>query len=130
MVGTDRYYEIMTPLMVDNAETDLAIGRFALAQRDLEQVLRRQPTYARAHFLLGEVCRQRRDPGDAERSEVHYRQAIEADPRFPDPYRALGYALLQRGDSQGGKAELRRYLERAPRAPDREYVELALKEAQ
>ena len=127
-IGSHRYHEIMTPLIIDNSEADLAIGRLALAQRDLERVLSRQPSNARAHFLLGETFRQRKGPGDVERSESHYQFAIEADPRLSDPHRTLGYSLLKRGDAQTGKAELRKYLELSPQAPDKAYVEQALKE--
>ena len=127
--GTERYYEVMTPMIVDNAEADLAIGRITIAQRDLERVLSRQPLNARARFLLGEVFRQRKEPGDVERSESQYHRAIEADPGFADPHRTLGYSLLKRGDTQSGKAELRNYLELSPHAPDRAYAEQALKES-
>ena len=127
-IGADRYDTVMAPLVIDNAETDLAIGRFPLAQRDLERVLRKQARNARAHYLLGEVCRQRNGPGNTELSEEHYRQAIQADPQLPDPHRALGYALLKRGDHQSAKAWLLKYLELAPHASDRTYVEQALKE--
>lgn len=127
-VGAHRYYEIMTPLIVDNTQADLAIGRIALAQRDLERVLNRQSSNARAHFLLGEVFRQRKESGDSERSEAHYQQAIAADPGLPDSHRALGYALLRRGEVEPGKVELRKYLELSPLAPDKAYVEQALQE--
>lgn len=127
-VGGARYNAVMAPLIIDNAETDLAIGRFELAQRDLERILHEQSRNARAHYLLGEVCRQRKGKGDAELSEGHYREAIEADSQFPDPHRALGYALLKRGDRQNAKTELLRYLELASHASDRAYVEQALKE--
>lgn len=129
-VGAEHYYEIMTPLIVDNTEADLAIGRIAIAQHDLELVLSRQPVNARAHFLLGEVFRQRKEPGDVERSESEYYRAIDADPQLAAPHRTLGYSLLKRGETQIGKTELRKYLELSPHAPDRSYVEQALKEPQ
>lgn len=128
MVEADRYYHIMTPVIVENAETDLAIGRLVLAQRDLEEILKRQPNHARAHFLMGEVFRQRNAPGDGERADSSYRQAIESDPTLADPHRALGYSLLKRGDQSEGRSELHKYLELAPQAADRGYVEQALKE--
>jgi beta-barrel assembly-enhancing protease len=127
-VGTDYYNTVMTPLVIDNAETDLAIGRFQLAQRDLERILGKQFHHARAHYLLGEVCRQRKSAGDAELSEKHYRQAIETDSKLPDPHRALGYALLKRGERQKAKTEFLEYLKLAPHASDRAYIEQALKE--
>lgn len=124
----DRYYQVMTPLIIDNAETDLAIGRLVLARRNLNEVLNRQPDNARAHFLMGEVFRQGHDPGDEERADSHYHRAVESDSTLADPHRALGYSLLKRGDRSGGRSELLKYLELAPRAADRGYVEQALKE--
>ncbi|HEU4684990.1 MAG TPA: M48 family metalloprotease [Nitrospira sp.] len=127
-IGTERYDAAMMPLIIDNAETDIAIGRLSLAERDLQRVLQKNDDNARAHFLLGEF-RNRKEPGDAERRDEHYRQAIDRNPRMPDPHRALGYSLLKQGDRYGGQAELQKYLELAPRAPDRAYVEQALKES-
>ncbi|NOS80107.1 MAG: M48 family metalloprotease [Nitrospira sp.] len=127
--GVDRYNAVISPLVIDNAETDLAIGRLALVLRDLERLVSRQSDNARAHFLLGEVFRQRKEPGDAERSDSHYNRAIEANPRLPEPHRSLGYSFLKRGDRQSAMAELRKYLELAPHAPDRAYVEQAIKES-
>lgn len=128
-VGAEPYYAAITPLVLDNAEADLAIGRLALAQRDLERLISKESDNARAHFLLGEVFRQRMEPGDAELSDNHYHQAIGANPRLPEPHRSLGYSLLKRGDRQSARAELRKYLELAPHAPDRAYVQQALKES-
>ncbi len=109
-----------------NAETDLAIGRFALAEQSIPRLLQHRPEDPEALFLGGEICRQRNADRDAECSEALYRQAIAADPRYPNAHKALGLLLLRRGNRAEAKSELQRYLECAPQAVDRKYIEAEL----
>src|SRR5439155_16058481 len=110
-LGEERYQARMLPLFVENARTDLAIGRFGLAQQTLERVLRWKATDARALYYLGEVFRQRDEPGDRDRVEPTYRKAIEADATYADPHRAIGTLYVKRGQTREAGAELQRYLE-------------------
>jgi len=126
-LGVDRYRKIMAPVFIENAIADLAIGRFDFAEELLNRVIREQPENARALYLVGEVTRQRNTEGDLQRTEDRYRQAIAADAKYADPYRALGKLLLRRGDKEGAKALLQQYLALFPQAPDRAYVEQELK---
>lgn len=126
-IGEDRYRRTMVPLFVDNAITDLAIGRFELAEESLNRVIRQQADHAQALYLLGEVARQRNAEGDPGRSEERYRQAIAANAAYADPHKALGMLLLKRGDTHAAETELQEYLRLAPDAPDRAYVEQALR---
>jgi beta-barrel assembly-enhancing protease len=125
-IGEDRYRRTMLPLFVDNAKTDLAIGRFELAEESLNRVIRQQADHAQALYLLGEVARQRNAEGDPGRSEERYRQAIAANAGYADPHKALGMLLLKRGDTGAATTELQEYLRLAPDAPDRAYVEQTL----
>jgi predicted Zn-dependent protease len=126
-IGEERYRRIMLPLFVENAKTDLAIGRFELAEESLGRVTSQRVDHPQALYLLGEVTRQRNGEGDQKRSEERYRQAIAADPTYPDPHRALGTLLLKRDEKDGARSELQRYLQLAPQAPDRAYVEQELR---
>jgi Flp pilus assembly protein TadD len=114
-------------LFVENARTDLAIGRFELAEESLSGVTHQQPDHSQALYLLGEVARQRNGEGDLERSEDRFRQAVAADAQYPDPHKAIGMLFLKRGDKQGARNELQQYLQLAPQAPDRAYVEQELR---
>lgn len=126
-IGEDRYRRTMLPLFVDNARTDLAIGRFELAEESLNRAIQQQADHAEALYLLGEVARQRSGKGDLQRSEAWYRQAIAANAGYADPHKALGMLLLKRGDKVAATAELREYLQLAPEAPDRAHVEQELR---
>lgn len=126
-LGEERYQRTMLPLFVENAKTDLAIGRFELAETSLDRVLHQQPENAQVLYLLGEVARQRNGEGDLQRSEERYHQAIVAEPHYPAPHKALGLLLLKRGDKPGAKNKFQEYLHLAPQAPDRAYVEQELR---
>lgn len=126
-IGEERYNRALLPLFVDNARTDLAIGRFELAEKSLDRAIRQQADYAQALYLLGEVARQRNGDGDLQRSEGRYRQAIAANANYPDPHKALGMLLLKRGDKSAATTELQQYLQLAPEAPDRAHVEQELR---
>jgi predicted Zn-dependent protease len=126
-IGEDRYRRAMVPLFVENAKTDLAIGRFELAEASLHRAIEQQADHAQALYLLGEVARQRHGEGDLQRSEERYRQAIAANAGYADPHKALGMLLLKRGDKPAATTELRQYLQLAPDAPDRAYVERELR---
>jgi predicted Zn-dependent protease len=126
-IGEERYQRTMTTLFLDNAKTDLAIGRFALAETSLERVLRQGTEHSEALYLLGEICRQRNTGNDAACSEARYRDSVAADPHYPDAHKALGLLLLKRGDRQGAKQELELYLQYAPQAADRKHVEEELR---
>jgi predicted Zn-dependent protease len=126
-VGEERYQRTMLPLFIENAKTDLAIGRFELAEESLGRVTRQRTDHPQALFLLGEVARQRNGEGDVKRSEDRYRQAVAADAVYADAHKALGMLLLKRGDKDDARNELQRYLQLAPQAPDRAYVEQELR---
>jgi predicted Zn-dependent protease len=126
-IGEDQYRRTMLPLFVDNARADLAIGRFELAEATLHRAIEQQADHAQALYLLGEVARQRNGEGDPQRSEERYRQAIAANAAYADPHKALGMLLLKRGDKPAATTELRQYLQLAPDAPDRAYVEHELR---
>ena len=126
-IGEGRYRQVMVPLFIENAKTDLAIGRFEIAEEALNRVTSQQPNHPQSLYLLGEVARQRNGDGDPKRSEDRYRQAIEADAAYADPHKALGMLLLKRGNKQESRNELELYLRLAPQAPDRAYVEQELR---
>lgn len=67
-----------------------------------------------AHYYLGEY----------EAAEKSAREAVRLDPKGRNPRAGyvLGMILAQKGDREGAAAELRRYLNAAPRAPDAEFV--------
>ncbi len=128
--GEERFAEQIGPVMIENAKLDLAMGRFTSAQRGLERLLRRDSRHANGHYLLGEIYRQRGQEGDLDRALQEYAQAASHAPSFPEPYRGLGVVYYKTGQKTKAKTELQRYLELAPDAHDRKYIEQYLEALQ
>ncbi|MBI3827295.1 MAG: tetratricopeptide repeat protein [Candidatus Rokubacteria bacterium] len=113
-------------LVRDNARADVATGRFALAQLQLERALASDPTDAIAHLDLGDLWRllSQRAATPAEKAErlararVSYERCLALDPSRPEPYRQLGFLAYEEKDVTGAIAWFRRYLAVSPQAPD------------
>jgi Flp pilus assembly protein TadD len=84
------------------------------------------PGSAPAHALLGEVARRRGEQDALDDAVSEYRKALELDPRLPEAHRGLGLALHKLGQRPAARAALNRYLELAPRAPDRAHMKALL----
>ena len=110
-------------VVLDSAWMDLKAGRFDAARQGAERHLALRPNDARGHYLLGEVARQRGDPGVAAQAIAHYRKAIAVDRSYPEPYRGLGLVHFDLGEKPQAKRSLETYLSIAPRANDRPYIE-------
>ncbi len=79
-------------------------------------------SYGEAHALLGRLLLEE-SPDNAEQAEVHFRKALEADPRNLEAKLGLARVLSARGDAEGAA----RILEEAARItpkPERVYYEL------
>lgn len=109
-------------------------AHFALAERQLERVLALTPRDPIAHLYDGDLYRLRaqRAQSGAEKDELtrqaieRYERAAALDPRYPDPFRQLGFLYYQRREPARAKAAFEKYLALAPGASDarriKEYV--------
>lgn len=79
-------------------------------------------------FYEGEAWRLRGRPGDRERAERSYAQAVAYADAPPEAWRAHGYALLRAGRRDEARSALARYLEMAPGAPDSAMVRYSLQQ--
>ena len=125
--GTERYRDTVTPLLLDNAEMDLALGRWAWAEDAIRKFIAEMPHEPRGYFQLGELFRERLEAGDLEKAERSYQTAIQHDPDYGPAHRGLGLVYLKLGSSGKAKDELRLYLALVPLADDRAYIEQYLK---
>ena len=89
-----------------------------------EGLLNRFPT--RFQYYLAEAYRLRGQPGDDARAEAAYRATLDTCPDHAPTYRAMGLLRMREGQGPAACDYLTRYLELAPEAPDRAYVELYL----
>jgi len=115
--------------------------RFSALQEDLDayhykQLIlvlsdpaRRREYPPEAGYFLGEAYRLRNQEGDAALAKSEYTLSLELAPTFAPSYRALGLLHYKRGEKALAAPLFKRYLELAPAAADREYVEAYLKDA-
>jgi predicted Zn-dependent protease len=124
------YTAVVATARVSNLENQLAMGRAKSALLALEdpEYLAELPIHAQ--FYVGEAYRLRGTEGDGRRAEDAYVKAIAAAPEFAPSYRALGVHCLKQGRYDEAARNLSRYLELAPQAGDRRYVEQYLKIAE
>lgn len=126
--GYERFVETTAALRLASLEADLAAYRYKQIILILNDPSVRREYPPEAAYYLGEAYRLRNETGDIEKAEQEFRRALETAPRFAPTHRALGFLVYKRGDKAGAASLFRRYLELAPDAADRGYVEAALKE--
>ncbi len=93
------------------AEYYLYKKRFIEAEETLTDVLSREPDYARANYLMGNVCLVNKKFLDAEK---YYSKAIEKDDRFMPSYINLSYILFHNGNQQKALSTAEKAIEIEP----------------
>jgi predicted Zn-dependent protease len=128
-VGADVFDERISNLLLDNAKYDLRLRRFGPARDAVERHLRHRPDSARGQFMLGDVHRRSGD-GAAEMAAATaaYEAAIRLDAGYADAYRELGLMYRAQGRGAEARAQLERYAQLAPQAPDTPIVQVYLEE--
>jgi len=124
--GYRRFVESTAPLRLTSLDADLAAYRYRQIILMLTTPEPRREYPPEAGYYLGEAYRLRNETGDAALAERELRRTVETAPQFAPAYRALGFLLYKRGDKDQAASLFRRYLELAPDATDRGYVEAAL----
>lgn len=109
-------------------QEDLDAYRYKQLILVLSDPERRREYPPEAGYFLGEAYRLRNQEGDAGLAKSEYILSLEMAPQFAPSYRALGMLHYKRGEKALAAPLFKRYLELAPAAPDREYVEAYLKD--
>jgi tetratricopeptide (TPR) repeat protein len=86
-------------------------GDYSAARIELAKAAARRETIAAASYFLARIAREENDLEEGLRLA---RQAIEADPRYADPYAELGLLHLRRRELDEAEQALRRCLELDP----------------
>jgi predicted Zn-dependent protease len=123
------YSRIVLTARMATLDNMLSMGRAKAVIVVLEEAQTRQELPPFAPYYLGEAYRLRNDKGDLERAEAAYRKALEAAPDFAPTYRALGVHQFKAGNYAEAAGNFERYLELAPDARDRKFVESYLRQA-
>ena len=125
-VARARFVEATARLRLASLEADLAAYRYKQIILVLSDAEHRREYPPEASHYLGEAYRLRGEAGDLDTAEREFNSVIETAPRFAPAHRALGLLYYKRGDTEKAAPLLRRYLELAPDATDRGYVEYYL----
>lgn len=127
-IGHAPYVMAIREVRLFTLREDLDAYRYKQLILVLSDPERRREYPPEASYYLGEAYRLRNQEGDAERSEREYTLSVELAPAFAPAYRALGLMHYKRQNKSLAAPLFRRYLELAPSAPDREYIEAYLKD--
>lgn len=129
--GDAREFQMRTRVLVrDDASLNLEAGRFGIAESEIKKVLALTPKDPVAFYLYGQLHERRaaeaKDTAESGRLEdkalAMYDEASRLDPRYADPYRAIGILRHRAGHREGALAAFRRYLELKPDAPDAQQI--------
>ena len=126
--ATEPFEEKILPLLLENAQLDLAMGRFAFAEEALERYVKRLDDRPEGHYWLGEVYRQRAKDGDRESAEKKFLTAVERDPSYAHSYKGLGLISMKQGEKVKAREQFQKYLSLFPDPRDRGYIEQYLRE--
>ncbi len=125
-VGRERFVGTTAGLRLASLKADLAAYRYRQIILILSNPEHRREYPPEALYYLGEAYRLRGEKGDDEAAEREFNSVIGTAPQFAPAHRALGLLHFKRGDLARAAPLLRHYLELAPGAADRAYVEYYL----
>lgn len=127
--GHEPYVMALREVRLFALQEDLDAYRYKQLILVLADPERRREYPPEASYFLGEAYRLRNGEGDTDLAKREYTLSMELAPEFAPPYRALGLLHYKRGEKSLAVPLFKRYLELAPAASDREYVESYLKES-
>jgi predicted Zn-dependent protease len=111
------------PIVLKNAWLDLKLGRFQTALWGVQKSLAVRRDDAQAHYLMGEIFRQRGQGTDFSTAIACYQQAIKIDPSYAPPYKAIGLLRYKGGQKQLAKQFFQTCLLLDPDISDRAYIQ-------
>jgi predicted Zn-dependent protease len=127
MVNGLVYQKKIKEVILLNAALNIKAGRFKVAEQDIWTYLDRQNESAEAFYLLGEICTQNETDEDTHKAVEFYTYAIHLDPNYSDPHRELGIIAFKQDRMDDAEKYFTSYLNLAPNAIDRGYLEENLK---
>lgn len=110
------------PLLVSQVELEIQRGEWKSARDYARRLLRDDPENARVHYLLGELYRQRAEPGDEHLALGHYDRAMISDLFFPAPRKAAGLLYLKQGQARAARTFFQSVLDLSPQSSDNAYI--------
>ncbi len=123
-----QYREATRPFLEGWLVAELAQRRYASSQLVIQELLDDAPREDKGMltFYLGEAYRRHDQPGDDAKAAQLFATAITLPGTPAGAWREHGYALAQAGRTDEARAALQTYLDHAPNADDRAFVQRAL----
>ena len=116
-VGEDRFQAALRPLLPDFLRDQIMLNDPGASLFVVNRLAAGNWT-GLLRFHEGEIYRMRGLDGDGARADAAYAAAVALPDAPPEAWRAHGYALIRRGETETGRAALAHYLEMRPGAPD------------
>ena len=122
-INQTEYTEKVGNLREEDLALELSFGRYKhiIALLSSPEVLARYPN--NVHYYLGEAYRKRNEKDDAAMAIQALDKAINLQADFAPSYRAKGLLLMSQQKNEEASVQFKRYLELAPNASDKSYVE-------
>lgn len=117
-----RFEKAIAQAIYETARLDLQAGRFVKSENGIKRYLKIYPNSSKAHYLLGEVCRQRNEEGDYEIAIKHLSRASKLNNKHADSFRSLGLVYMNKNKNKAARKAFQSYLKRAPHAEDRGFI--------
>ncbi|MFZ2752856.1 MAG: M48 family metalloprotease [Lysobacteraceae bacterium] len=124
----DEYRAAMRPFMAHWLDEELGRRRYASSLLVIGELLADAPAddHGLLTFYLGEAHRRRNVSGDRAKAAELYARAITLPGAPAATWREHGFALREAGRNNEAAAALKRYLDLAPQADDRAFVQREL----
>ena len=127
----DAFARRLRRVVRDDARLNIGMGRFKLAESELDRARALMPEDPETHFLKGRLrlAQAAADPSPSSQRQLRHEaedsflKAIELDPGRPAAHRELGLLLYERKRLADACVQLRRYAELAPEAEDVDHVQ-------
>lgn len=124
-LGAARYHAAIRPFLPKLLDEELAQRRYAGSILVISELLADAPAEDQGllTFYLGEAYRRRGLNDDKNKAAGYYAQAITLHGAPAAAWREHGYARRAAGDASGARTALQHYLQQAPEAEDRAFVQ-------
>jgi len=124
VIGAEEFRARVDPLLWTLLEDELQRAEYEQSLVLLDRLVALRPGRGDLRYFRGEARRLRAEDGDLELAAADFETALgeQSDKPPPQAHRSLGLVLRKQGHAEEARAQLRRYLELLPQAPDASLV--------
>ncbi|MFV2058984.1 MAG: M48 family metalloprotease, partial [Thiohalomonadales bacterium] len=127
-IGREKYRAKISKIIILMLQLNLSKYNYAKILFDLEGKADLLQSLPQTWYYLGEAYRQRNYKNDDKRSYQAYQNVLKFRPSFAPAYRAMGIHLMKYRHAQKARRYFLKYLELAPQALDRHYIEMYIQQ--